>query len=206
MNTVLRVQAVSRASSAPFKKWQSTSRGFAVCLALLGGGSCAMAQINSNQASVTLNATLPESLTILASPSNVNFTLAAGSTANGSAPVAITTSWVLASNRAAVHLYAWFATPAAALTDGGSPANNIASSMVYGQVTTGTPTAFTPFTQSDALGTAGGGLALFTQAISSTNRASSRSDNLSLQINLSNLLQLPAGSYTGTLTLQAQAL
>lgn len=175
-------------------------------LLLLSLGSKAGAQINSSQATVTLNAILAESLTISANPSTVNFALVSGATATGSAPVAITTSWVLKTTRANVNLYSWFATPSAALTDGGSPANNIASSLVLGQVTTGAPTSYTAFSQSNTLGTASGGLQLFTQAISSTNRTSTRTDNLNLQINLTTLPQLPAGTYTGIITLQAQAL
>lgn len=189
------------------RKFLPTRTAFLLsALALLPCGSKAFGQINSTQATVTLNATLTESLTVSTNPSAVNFALVSGATANGSAPVAITTSWVLKASRANVNLYAWFLTPAAALTDGGSPANNIASSLVLGQVTTGAPTSFTAFTQSNTLGTAGGGLQLFTQALSSTNRAATRTDNLSLQINLTSLPQLPAGTYTGTVTLQAQAL
>ena len=166
----------------------------------------AHAQLNSNSVTVTLNATLGETLTIASNVTNVNFALNAGSTATGATAVQITTNWVLKSTRSAVNLYGWFATPAAALTDGGSPANNIASSLVFGQVTTGSPTSYTAFTQSNALGTASGGLQLYTQAISNTNRNSSRIDNLNLQINLTTLPQLPAGTYTGILNLQAQAL
>lgn len=73
-------------------------------------------------------------------------------------------------------------------------------------MTTGAPTSYTAFSQSNTLGTASGGLQLFTQAISSTNRTSTRTDNLNLQINLTTLPQLPAGTYTGIITLQAQAL
>jgi hypothetical protein len=168
--------------------------------------SAALAQTNSNTQSVTLNASLAESLTIAATPSNVSFTLVNGGVAAGSAPVAITTTWVLGASRSTVTLVGYFASATAALTDGAPTPNNIPTSEVLGQVTTGTPTAFTAFTQSAALGTAGTGLTLFTQSISSSNRASNRSDNLNLEINLTAQPQLPAGSYTGTLTLQAQAL
>ena len=166
----------------------------------------AFSQINSSQATVALTATLTESLTIAATPNAITFSLAPGAAATGSQPVAITTTWVLAPGRASVHLYAWFTTPSAALTDGGSPANTIASSLVLGQVTTGTPSSFTPFSDSNTLGAASGGLALFTQSITSANRSSNRADNLNLKIDLTSLPQLPAGTYNGTLTLQAQAL
>jgi hypothetical protein len=168
--------------------------------------SGAFGQLNSSTASVALSATLGESLTVSATPATVNFTLVAGGTATGSAPVAIVTTWLLKQSRANVVLDGYFASAAAALTDGLSPANNIPTSEVFGQVTTGTPTTYTAFTQSGALGPAGAGLTLFTQALTATNRSATRTDNLNLQINLTSQPQLPAGSYTGTLTLQAQAL
>ena len=110
----------------------------------------ASAQINSNASTVALNAVMAETLGITASPSIVNFTLAPGSTAAGSAPVVVSSS--------------------------------------------------------NTLGAANGGLKLYTQIMSSTNRESSRSDSVSLQINLTSQPQLPAGTYTGTLNIQAQAL
>jgi hypothetical protein len=166
----------------------------------------ASAQVNSNAATVTLNATLGESIVISATPGTVNFTLVDGGTAAGSAPVAITTTWLVNSTRANVALYAWFGSPAAAMTDGLATPNNIPSSEFFGQCTTGLPTIYTAFTQSNTLGVSGGGLKIFTVALSSSNRSSSRTDNLNLEINLTAQPQLPAGSYTGTLNLQAQAL
>ncbi|HWB32200.1 MAG TPA: hypothetical protein VG714_03410 [Acidobacteriaceae bacterium] len=168
-------------------------------------GSAALAQLNSNTATVTLNATLGESLTVAATPTTVNFTLVGGGVAAGSAPVAITTSWVLAAGRANVVLDAYFSDPTQALS-GGSPVSYIPTSEVLGQMTTGTPTTYSAFTQTAALGSAGAGLTLFTQALNSSNRSSSRTDNLDLEIDLSAQPQLPAATYIGTLTLQAQAL
>jgi hypothetical protein len=165
----------------------------------------AHAQLNSNTATVTLNATLAETLTVAATPATVSFALVAGGTASGSAPVTITTSWVLASGRANVVLDGYFSSATAALS-GGTPTVNIPTSEILGQMTTGTPTTYTAFTQSGVVGTAGAGLTLFTQALSSSNRSSTRTDNLNLEINLASQTQLPAATYTGTLILQAQAL
>jgi hypothetical protein len=176
---------------------------------LLGSGLLtgrASAQLNSNSSTVTLNASLLEQLTISASPATVNFALVSGAAATGSAPVVIQTSWLLLPTRANVKLFAWFATPAAALTDAATTPNNIPSTEVLGQMTSGTPTTFTAFTQSNTLGAANGGLLLFTQALTATNRAATRSDNLNLKIDLTAQPQLPAGSFTGTLNIQAQAL
>lgn len=179
---------------------------FLFASAALVSSQAAHAQLNSSAATVNLTASLLERLTLSATPGTVNFVLNNGAVTAGSAPVAITTTWLLLSTRANVSVYAWFATPAAALTDSATTPNNIPSTEVLGQVTTGTPTSFTAFTQSNTLGTAGGGLKLFTQALSVTNRSASRSDNLNLQIDLTSQPQLPAGSYAGTLNLQAQAL
>jgi hypothetical protein len=170
------------------------------------GTSAALCQLNSNTASVALKATLGESLTVAATPSTVAIPLVSGGTATGTSPVAITTNWVLSASRTAVTLVGYFSSATAALTDGAATPDNIPASEVLGQVTTGTPTSFTAFTQTAPLGAAGAGLTLFTQALTETNRTANRTDNLNLEINLSGQPQLPAGSYTGTLNIQAQAL
>src|SRR5207249_3943941 len=79
---------------------------------VLSPGS-ARAQLNSNIANVTLNATLAEQLTVaVTSGTTVNFSLAASSAANGDVPAAITTSWTLGVLRTSVTLYGYFDTPA----------------------------------------------------------------------------------------------
>jgi hypothetical protein len=166
----------------------------------------AVCQLNSNTASVALNATLGESLTVAATPSTVAIPLVSGGTAIASSPVAITTTWILSASRTAVTLVGYFSSARAALTDGATTPTNIPSSEVLGQMTTGTPTAFTAFTQITLLGAPGAGLRLFTQRLSGTNRTVKRTDNLNLEINLASQPQLPAGTYTGTLNIQAQAL
>lgn len=178
-------------------------------LLIAGSGPAAYCQLNSNTATVSLSATLGESLSISATPTSTSFNLVAGGTAQATAPVAITTTWILSSSRSSVTLTSWFANASQALTSGGSAPVYIPTSEVLGQVTTGSPTTFTAFTQSPGtggLGVAGASLVLFTQGISNTNRNANRTDNLNLEINLTSQPQLPAGTYTGTLNLQAQAL
>jgi hypothetical protein len=166
----------------------------------------AFGQLNSNTATVSLTATLGESLAVSASPASASFSLVAGAAATSAAPVTMTTTWLMNRNRASVTLFGYFTSATAALTDGGTPAVNIPTSEVFGQVTTGTPTTYTAFTGTGALGNAGATLTLLTQAISNTNRSGTRNDNLNLKIDLTAQPQLPAGTYTGTLNLQAQAL
>jgi len=164
------------------------------------------AQINSSTAGVLLTATLGELLTISATPSAVTFSLVQGGVAVGSAPVAIQTKWLLLPTRANIFLNGYFASATAALTDGATTPDNIPASAVLGQMTTGSPTSYTAFTQNTVLGPVGAGLLLYTQSLTSLTRAVTRTDNLSIEINLTSLPQLPAGVYTGTLTLQAEAL
>jgi len=163
------------------------------------------AALNSNTQTVALNATLGESLTISASVSTVSFTLANGSTVTGDKAVPITTTWVMGPGRTSVKLYGYFASSSAALTDGYTTPDNIPSASVLGQVTTGAPTTYTAFTQTAPWGAASAGLLLVNQAITASpaNFVGNRTDNLNLEINTP--AQLPAGTYTGTLTLQAQA-
>jgi hypothetical protein len=74
-------------------------------------------------------------------------------------------------------------------------------------MSTGLPTVFSPFSVNTPLGVVSAGLPLFIQLLTSSNVNSSRTDNLTLEINLSLQPQLPAASnYTGSLFLQAQAL
>lgn len=166
--------------------------------------SLASAQLLSGVSSASLSASLPQSLTIsITSGSSVNFTLAENAAANGDVPVVVQSTWNLNPGLiGAVSLYGYFDTPASALVDG---ANSIPSSWVEGQMTTGTPTTYTAFAQTNPVGPAGGSLALFSEAITGVNKIKTRSDNLDLRVNLTGQT-LPAGSYTGTLRLQARAI
>lgn len=181
---------------------------FSVAALLSLASTAAFSQaLNSNSASVALTATLLDSLTVTATPAAVNFALVSGGVAVGSAPVVITTTWVLGVGRANVALDGYFASATQALTSVVASAN-IPSSAVFGQDALGTPTAFTAFTQATVLGTGSTGLSIYTVPLTTANRAYTRTDNLNLQIDLSAaaLHQLPSSIYTGTLTLQAQAL
>ena len=190
----------------PVKLTQSIRYSLLAVL-VCGAFSAAFGQITSSPpATVALTATLGESLTLSATPSTVTFALAQGATATGSSAVAIHTTWLLLPTRANLIIDGYFASATAALTDGDATPDLIPTSAVLGQVPTGTPTTFTAFTQTAALGPAGAGLTLVTLPLTVLNRAGTRTDNLTLEINLAALPQLPAGTYTGTLTLQAEAL
>jgi hypothetical protein len=190
-------------AAAQSRIWPLALAGLAGCLAC----HAALGQVNSNSGTVSLSAALAESLSVSASPSTVTFNLVPGGTAVGSSPVAITTTWVLSSSRGAVYLDGSFGSASSALTGGSVPTVSIPTAEVYGLMSTGLPTVFSPFSVNTPLGVVSAGLPLFVQLLTSSNVHSSRTDNLTLEINLSLQPQLPAASnYTGSLFLQAQAL
>ena len=176
-----------------------------VALAMTFAASMASAQaLNSGAQTIALNATLAESLTLSLSANAVNFTLSAGSAANpGSTGVTATTAWTLKPGRTSVGVYAYFASSAAALTDGAG--NNIPSSAFKVSDNGGASTALT---NTVAFGAATAGLQLgASTAITGANKTGSRSDAMTFNIDLTGgtLPQLPAATYTGTLNIQAQA-
>lgn len=173
-------------------------------LAMTFAVSMASAQaLNSGAQTIALNANLTESLTLSLSASAVNFTLAAGSAANaGSTNITATTAWTLKPGRTAVGVYAYFASAAAALTDGAG--DNIPSSAFFISDNGGASTALT---NTVAFGGANAGYQMANVAITGANKNSSRTDVMAFNINLTGgtLPQLPANTYTGTLNIQAQA-
>jgi hypothetical protein len=170
---------------------------------LLGVPSQAAAQLNSNEATVTLSAELLESLTVSVLPGLVTFSLTSRSATNpGNTSVAVTTSWTLALTRDTVKLYAYFSSSSVALAHSGlSNTVDIPSSRVEVSVNGG---ANMPFNQTVAFAAANAGRELFSEALTVLNIASNRTDTIALNINLSSFV-LPADMYTGTLRLRAQA-
>jgi hypothetical protein len=180
-----------------FKRY--TRPAVALSLFAIGWATMAEAQVNSNSATVNLTATLPESLTISATPASVNFTLASSGTAAGSSQISITTAWALLATRSSLTLYAFASSSTAALTDGSG--DNIPAANLTGSPNGG---AFSAFTGNSPFGT-GTSLTIFTQAITTGNLNATRTDTLNLSINTTGL-SLPVGTYTGVLTIRAQAL
>jgi len=172
-------------------------------IVLVGVATPAMAQLDSAEASATLTAVLPESLSVSLIPGVVTFTLASGSATNaGNLPIAVTTTWTLAITRTDVALYAYFSSASAALVHT-IPAStvDIPSSRVEVSVNGG---AAAPLDQTVAFGGANAGRRIFTQSLTALTASSTRTDSLALNINLSSYA-LPADTYTGTLRLRAQA-
>lgn len=161
--------------------------------------------LKSSYATVHLNATVNESLSVVSAAPSVNFSLAPRSITRADEPLSITTSWNLDANRTAVVVSAFFSDPASALSNraGAAGVARISSSEILGRAATGTARSFTSF----ATTTGGkGGLEIFRQPlIPHVNDLDSRTDVLELQVDLRGHARLAAGHYEGVLTLVAQA-
>jgi hypothetical protein len=176
----------------------------AMCLNALRASA---APANSNIGTVTLNATLNESLTVtISSGTSINFTLAPNSAVNsGSATSTLTTSWSLKPGRTSIAVWAYFTSATAALnpvTTGNTVA--IPSSAVKIQVN-GTG-GFNACSNVSPFNAAASGLQIGTTSIvGNTNSTGTRTDTLGYQIDTTVVPQLPADTYTGVLNIQAQA-
>jgi hypothetical protein len=177
--------------------------GYMLCLLLYFRTAEAAAQaIRVGQGVARAAPVLGTSVTLTAAPAFVSFRLVAQGVAASSAGVGVTTTWAGLTRPGSLNLYGYFSSAGAALT-GGSPAEDIPTSAVLGQVPTGSPSAYTPFTQSNPV--AGASLLLYSELFRIGGNGF-RTDSLNLEIDLEALPQLPAGTYTGTLFLQAQML
>lgn len=171
-------------------------------LALLGiltalpGSS--QAQVNSNSASVTLNATVADYIAINASPANVAFNLVPGTGPTAGAPsLNLNCIWSL-SGGPTMSIWAFFSNAASALTDGSG--NDIPSANVFADLNGSGPQAFTA---TGPFGGAGAGLRLMQLPAAASGN---QNDTLDLSIDLTTQPTLPAGTYTGILNIQGQAI
>jgi hypothetical protein len=170
--------------------------------ATLFAASASAQVVNSAAKPIALNAVLNQSLSVSLSGNAVNFNLVAGSANNpGSTTITATTSWTLNQLIALVSVYAFFTSSTAALTDGAG--NNIPSADFQISNNGG---AFTALTNTAPFGAANAGMTLGQSLIFLFNEKGSRTDVMKFNINLSPLPALPPGDYTGTLTIQAQAI
>jgi len=184
--------------------WQGKLGGIAGTALLIAGlAATSHAQVrNSGASTITLQAVLTDSISISLSSSAVNFNLTQGSANNpGSTGVTATTTWLLKTSVGSLRLYAYFSSSTAALTDGAG--DNIPSADFQISNNAG---PFTALTNTVPFGGANAGLQVSNVKILGNNRSDSRTDQMNFNINLSTLPNLPAGTYTGTLTIQAQAI
>jgi hypothetical protein len=165
------------------------------------------AQTNSNIGTVTINATLTESLTVtINSGAAVTIPLLANTAVNGTATTTgLTTAWVLKPGRTSVAVWAYFGSAAVALLHQTAlNPTDIPSSAVKIQVGGAGP--FNALTTVSPFNAAASGLQIGPSiAITGANKNSSRNDTLAYQIDTTVVPQLQADTYVGTLNIEAQA-
>jgi hypothetical protein len=183
---------------------------FVFALAVIGSAQ------TSNVPTITLNATVQESLTVTLSGnlltwSNLDPTAAlALNPPDGGTTILATTTWTLRPGRTQLRLYAFFASPVAlASVTGGPGAVDIpASAFEVSSTSVFNSNVLTPVTQAVAgVPVPGASLILNEEMITGTNRNGTWSDTLSFNINMSSaaMQQLPADDYVGTLSIMAEA-
>jgi hypothetical protein len=180
-----------KASAAPAK-------ALAALLLCLGAAAAGLGQIKLPAGPVPMAAGISSSLTVMATPALVNFTLVPNGVANGTPAVNITTAWSL-NQSSRVSLYAYFTSPGSALSD--AAGDKISAANVSGSVN---GAAFRAFTQSSPFA-ASSSITIFSRRIGTNDLQDQRTDTLNLQINTGGLA-LPAGGYSGLLVIQAQAI
>ena len=142
-----------------------------------------------------------QTLTIALSASAVNFNLVRASANNlGNISVNVASTWAIGGQHRNLTVYCFFANSAAALSGGGV---NIPSSAFS---ISANGTAFRPLIISEPFGGANAGRRIVADIPITGN--GNRTDNVAFNIDLSTgtLPNLPPGTYTGTLTVRAQAI
>jgi hypothetical protein len=176
-----------------------------LCLAALLGLSilpAATAQISSNISGVALSITSPESLSIQTSASSLAFAYTAGVATIPAQTFNLVTTWNAANTRSTLAVAWWLAAPVGALT--GPAGNGINASQVSSQLNGGAlapcvANAVALVPNSVAGATCAQNIAL---ALSAANDTGTRTDAIGVGFNgLS--LNLPAGTYSGVLSIQA---
>ena len=162
----------------------------------------AAAQVrNSGASPIALKALLAESLSVSLSANAVSFNLIGGSAVNpGNTSITATTTWTVTQPRT-LSVYAYFSSATSALTDGAG--DNIPSSAFQISDNGG---AFNALVNTVPFGGANAGRRLARVRIGLGAATGKRTDTMNFNINLSALPNLPAGSYTGILNIQAQAI
>lgn len=141
-------------------------------------------------------------ISVVATPSQVSLDLIGGGAASASSGITITTTGSGLSLLSGASLYGYF-TSTSALVD--THGDMIPSSDVLGLCLTGSPTTYSAFSQTSPFaGTASSLLIWHTANLLAL--TSGRTDVLQLKVDLTSAPQQPAGTYTGTLVLQIQAL
>lgn len=190
-----------------FLKSTAASLAFA---ALAAGTAQAQAGTTSNLAQVNLSANKPVELAVAINSGGTQSiaTMVDGALNNFTGgPVDVTTSWNLTGGTT-VSLVGWFATPAAAMSNG---TTNIASGRLQGCLkafASCTAADWAPFTGAavGTVGVAGGSMTIFSQAVANPLGPATQNSLVNLRLDLTGLTgasAVSAGAYSGVLNLRA---
>jgi hypothetical protein len=191
--------------STPFQNHGKRRPGWVVraILLLAVSSSLSFSQADSRPATVVLIARL-ESLSVTATPVGID-----PSPAQRTSPlaqsIAITTSWVVASNLTTLRLDGYLAGDQETQAAVHSSSPHGLASAVPVHLTTGASNHEAAH-EAGVLEPGGAGLTLVTQASGDTNRPRSRTDNFSLRLERKSTAQLLREEQSGTLSLRMQAL
>jgi hypothetical protein len=172
---------------------------FSVIFLSFGFVPASHAQVTSNSATVALSYTQSEALTVSATPGSISFTQVDNQNASASGPISVTTSWNFASNHS-VTTAAYFASTKA--LSGPGAVNSIMVGNLYAKINAGAPAACNTTQAAVVAATAGASCpVVFTNASATGN--SNHTDSVLLSISAPSAIT--PDSYTGTLTISAQA-
>lgn len=172
---------------------------FAALLLTLISVPQSKAQTYSNAAAVTMSFAVGSSLTVAASPSSIVFISTDSRHATASDAIAVTTTWNLAVGGGNVFTVAYFSSITAALNAG---TLHIPASNVFASVNGGTAGACT-IANANVLAAIGGGIC--PQIFGGIGVAAQGTSSDNILLSLSSTTDFPAASYTGTVTISAQA-
>ncbi len=183
--------------------WSVNRRGMFLVLGLLAAwglwpsGLSAQSTV-SNVGNISLTAKVQQQLTVTLGANAVNFSLNTAGAAVGTPTIPITTTWAVSAINN-IQVVAYLDSATISLTNG---VQTIPSNMVFGSLN---GSAYVAFTQAGTC--VGCSLVLFNQTITSSNLSGTRTDNLSLKIDLTSTTAatIPAGTYIGTVHIQAIA-
>ena len=187
------------------KMWGKAT--IALAILMVGFSGLAFAQAaQSLPVQIDLTAHLNESITVTVnSGTDIDFTLLANTAVNsGNLTTSVTTAWVLKPSRAAVQVWAYFGSAAAAMSGTAGNLVTIPSSAIKIQVGGGA-NPFNAMTAVSPFNAAASGLMIGSTVINGANKNSSRTDVLAYQIDTTVVPQLPADDYAGVMNIQAQA-
>jgi hypothetical protein len=157
------------------------------------------AQTASNAAAVTVEFDLESTLTVAASPGDITFASTDARHATSSGPISVVTSWNLTAGGVNITTAAYFASAAAALSDG---VLNIPASDVFASIGGGTATACTATNTNVPAATAG---ATCPAVFVGTDVEAQGTDTHTLRLSLTSPTDIPASAgYAGTITISAQ--